>query len=36
MQLYKARGDGAAADRAEAELAKTWFGDRQLLQISNL
>jgi tetratricopeptide (TPR) repeat protein len=35
-QLYKARGDAAAADRAEAELAKTWVGNRQLLQISNL
>jgi tetratricopeptide (TPR) repeat protein len=35
-QLYKARGDAAGADRAEAELAKTWVGDRQLLQISNL
>jgi tetratricopeptide (TPR) repeat protein len=35
-QLYKARGDIAAADQAEADLAKTWVGDRQLLQISNL
>jgi tetratricopeptide (TPR) repeat protein len=35
-QVYKARGDAAAADRAEAELAKTWVGDRQLLQISKL
>jgi hypothetical protein len=26
----------AAAAQAEAELAKTWVGDRQLLQISNL
>jgi tetratricopeptide (TPR) repeat protein len=35
-QVYKARGDAAAAGRAEAELAKTWIGDRQLLQIPNL
>jgi tetratricopeptide (TPR) repeat protein len=36
IQLYKARGDSAAAERAEAELARTWVGDRRLLQISNL
>ena len=35
-QLYKARGDAAAAAQAEAELAKTWVGDRGLLQISKL
>jgi tetratricopeptide (TPR) repeat protein len=35
-ELYKARGDTAAAERAEADLARTWVGDRQLLQISNL
>jgi tetratricopeptide (TPR) repeat protein len=35
-QLHKARGDVAAARKAEAELAKTWIGDRKLLQISNL
>ena len=35
-QVYKARGDAAAAARAEAELAKTWIGDHRLLQISNL
>jgi len=35
-QLYKARGDAAAAARAKAELAKTWVGDRELLQISKL
>jgi tetratricopeptide (TPR) repeat protein len=35
-QLYKARGDAAAAAQAEAELAKTWVGDRELLQISKL
>src|SRR5262249_51556816 len=28
--------DATAAAQAEAELAKTWIGDRQLLQISNL
>ena len=36
LQLYKSRGDAKAAAQAEAELAKTWVGDRQLLQISNL
>jgi tetratricopeptide (TPR) repeat protein len=36
LQVYKARGDAAAAAQAEAELIKTWVGDRQLLQISNL
>ena len=35
-QVYKARGDSAGVTRAEAELAKTWIGDRSLLQISNL
>jgi tetratricopeptide (TPR) repeat protein len=35
-EVYKARGDAAAADRMEAELAKTWLGDRALLQISSL
>jgi tetratricopeptide (TPR) repeat protein len=35
-QVYKARGDAAGAARAEAELAKTWIGDRNLLQISKL
>ena len=35
-QLYKANGDTAAARKAEADLAKTWVGDRSLLQISNL
>jgi len=35
-ELYKARGDTAAARKAEASLAKTWIGDRKLLQISNL
>jgi tetratricopeptide (TPR) repeat protein len=36
LQVYKARSDATAAARAEAELAKTWVGDRQMLQISNL
>ena len=36
LQVYKARGDATAAAQAEAELAKTWIGDRQLLQIANL
>jgi tetratricopeptide (TPR) repeat protein len=35
-ELHKARGDTAAARKAEADLAKTWIGDRKLLQISNL
>src|SRR5262249_52775074 len=35
-QLYKARGDTAAQSKAEADLAKTWVGDRSLLQLSNL
>jgi tetratricopeptide (TPR) repeat protein len=35
-QVYKARGDTAAAVKAEADLAKTWVGDRGLLQLSRL
>ena len=35
-ELYKARGDAEAARRAEAELARAWFGDRQLLQLPRL
>jgi tetratricopeptide (TPR) repeat protein len=35
-QVYKARGDSAGAANAEAQLTKTWIGDRGLLQISNL
>ena len=35
-ELYKARGNTAEARKAEADLAKTWIGDRKLLQISNL
>jgi tetratricopeptide (TPR) repeat protein len=36
LELSRARGDAAGAQRAEAELAKTWVGDRQQLQISKL
>src|SRR5262249_49504617 len=35
-ELYKTRGDAQAARKAEAELAKTWVGDRQLLLLSKL
>jgi tetratricopeptide (TPR) repeat protein len=35
-EVYKARGDAAAADKAAADLARTWVGDRALLQVSNL
>src|SRR6516164_1532239 len=35
-ELYRTRGDTEAARKAEAELAKTWVGDRQLLQLSKL
>ena len=35
-ELYKARGNTTAANQAEADLARTWIGDRRLLQISNL
>jgi tetratricopeptide (TPR) repeat protein len=35
-ELHKARGDTASARKAEADLAKTWIGDRKLLRISNL
>ena len=36
VELYKSRGNTAAARKAEADLARTWIGDRRLLQISNL
>jgi tetratricopeptide (TPR) repeat protein len=36
VELYNSRGDTAAARKAEADLAKTWIGDRKLLKISNL
>ena len=35
-ELHKARGNTAGARKAEADLARTWIGDRKLLQISNL
>ena len=35
-ELHKSRGNIAAARKAEADLARTWIGDRRLLQISNL
>jgi tetratricopeptide (TPR) repeat protein len=35
-QLYKARRDAKAARDAEAQLARTWFGDRALLDVSRL
>jgi len=36
LELHKARGGGDAMRQAEADLAKTWIGDRGLLKISNL
>jgi tetratricopeptide (TPR) repeat protein len=35
-QVYRARGDAAAAGKAEADLARTWVGDWGLLQVGNL
>src|SRR5215211_2141761 len=35
-QVYKVRGDTAGATKAEADLARTWAGDRSLLKLSNL
>jgi tetratricopeptide (TPR) repeat protein len=35
-ELHKARGDAAGMRKAQANLAKTWIGDRKLLKISNL
>lgn len=35
-ELYKKRGNMAAARKAKADLARTWIGDRKLLQISRL
>ena len=35
-QLYKARRDTKAARDAEAQLARTWFGYRALLDVSRL
>jgi tetratricopeptide (TPR) repeat protein len=36
LELCKARGNLDAAREAEAKLAKTWIGDRALLQLSKL
>lgn len=33
-ELYKARGNADQAQKMENELAKTWIGDRQQLQLS--
>jgi tetratricopeptide (TPR) repeat protein len=35
-ELYKSRGNAAAARKAEADLARNWIGDRKLLQLSSL
>jgi tetratricopeptide (TPR) repeat protein len=35
-ELHKKRGNTTAARKAEADLARTWIGDRKLLRISNL
>jgi len=35
-QLYKARGKTDQASKLEADLAKMWVGDRQLLELSRL
>ncbi len=35
-ELYKARGNAEQAHKMEEELAKTWIGDRQQLQLSRL
>ena len=35
-ELHRSRGNTAAARKAEADLARTWIGDRRLLRISNL
>jgi tetratricopeptide (TPR) repeat protein len=35
-ELYKARGNAEQAKKMEEELAKTWIGDRQQLQLSRL
>jgi hypothetical protein len=36
MEVYKAKGDAQGASDAEAEIAKSWTGDRKLLQLPNL
>ena len=35
-KVYAAKGNAAAAKEAEANLDKTWIGNRSLLKISNL
>ena len=35
-ELAKARGATEEAHKAEADLARTWIGDRALLKLSNL
>jgi len=35
-ELYKARGKADQASKLEADLAKTWIGDRHLLELSKL
>lgn len=35
-ELHKKRGNTSAARKAEADLARTWIGDRKLLQLSRL
>ena len=35
-ELYKARGKADQASKLEADLAKTWIGDRRQLELSKL
>ena len=35
-RVYAAQGNAAAAKQAEENLAKTWIGNRSLLQLSKL
>jgi tetratricopeptide (TPR) repeat protein len=35
-EVYKARGNAAAATREEEAVGRTWTGDRRLLQVRNL
>jgi len=35
-ELYKARGEADQASKLEADLAKTWIGDRRQLELSKL
>ena len=36
VELYKALGKAEQASKLEADLAKTWIGDRQQLELSKL